>query len=160
MAGGHFFPREELPELVRWLNGQRRNPMPARVTVVREASHFQAFSWVRLDSTDPIASFSHDLINKRDDAIKRRDYAKLDATVIAPNRIEVNSERVHQYSLFLNDQLIDMAQPLTVLTNGTLSFEGSLTPSLETLLRQARLRQDPRLLFPIHLAVIVRKPSS
>ena len=134
--------------------------MPARVTVVREASHFQSFSWVRLDSTDPIASFSDDLITKRDDAIKRRDYAKLDATVLAPNRIEVTCERVHQYSLFLNDQLIDVAQPLTVLTNGTLSFEGSLTPSVGTLLRQARLRQDSRQLFPIRLTITVRKSSS
>lgn len=30
-------------------------------------------------------------------------------------------------------------------------------PSLETLLRQARLRQDSRQLFPIHLAIQVRK---
>jgi len=37
------------------------------------------------------------------------------------------------------------------------SLEGPVTPSLETLLRQARLRQDSRQLFPIHLAVQVRK---
>ena len=52
-----------------WLNGQRRNPLPAKVTVVREASHFQAFGWVRLDVTDPIAAFSDDLVDKRDQSI-------------------------------------------------------------------------------------------
>jgi hypothetical protein len=156
MAGGHYFPREELPELVTWLNVQRRNPLPTSITVVREASHFQPFGWVRIDSTDSIAAFSDDLVSKRDDKIQRREYAKLDASIVAPNRIEVRTEKVQRYSLFLNEQLIDSSKPLVVLTNGQVSFEGLVTPSLETLLRQARLRQDSRQLFPIHLAIQVR----
>ena len=157
MAGGHYFPREELPELVTWFNAQRRNPLPTTVTVVRDASHFQPFGWVRIDATDPIASFSEDLVSKRDDRIRRREYARLDASIVAPNRIEVQADRVQRYSLFLNEQLIDSSKPLVVLTNGQVSFEGPVTPSLETLLRQARLRQDSRQLFPIHLAIQVRK---
>ena len=158
VAGGHYFPREELPELVAWLNRQRREPMPARLTVVREASHFQPFGWLRLEATDSIAAFSDDLVNKRDERIRRREYAKLEAAVIAPNRIEVKAERVRRYSLFLNDQLIDLSKPLTVITNGRGSFEGLVTPSLETLLRQARLRQDPRQLFSVQLTVPVQDP--
>jgi pimeloyl-ACP methyl ester carboxylesterase len=157
MAGGHYFPREELPELITWLNAQRRNALPTSVAVVREASHFQPFGWVRIDATDTIAVFSEDLVSKRDDLIKRREYAKLEATIVAPNRIEVQAERVQRYSLFLNEQLIDSSKPLIVFTNGEVSFDGVVTPSLETLLRQARLRQDTRQLFPIHLIIQVRK---
>jgi hypothetical protein len=157
VAGGHFFPKEELPELVTWFNAQRRNPLPTTVTLVREASHFQPFGWVRIDATDSIAAFSEDLVSKKDDLIKRRVYARLDASIVSPNRIEVRTERVQRYSLFLNEQLIDSAKPLVVLTNGQVSFEGSVTPSLATLLRQARLRQDSRQLFPIQLAIQVRK---
>jgi hypothetical protein len=157
MAGGHYFPREELPELVTWLNAQRRNPLPTSVTVVREASHFQPFGWVRIDTTDAIAAFSEDLVSKRDDRVKQREYARLDASIVAPNRIEVRADRVQRYSLFLNEQLIDSSKPLIVLTNGQVSFDGTVTPSLETLLKQARLRQDSRQLFPIHLAIQVRK---
>lgn len=160
LAGGHYFPREELPELVTWLNAQRRNPLPTSVTVVRDASHFQPFGWVRIDATDPIASFSEDLVSGQDDRIKRLEYARLDASIVAPNRIEVQADRVQRYSLFLNEQLIDSSKPLVVLTNGQVSFEGPMTPSLETLLRQARLRQDPRQLFPIHLVIEVRKQPS
>lgn len=160
MAGGHYFPREELPELVAWFNAQRRDPLPTSVTVVREASHFQPFGWVRIDATDPIAAFSEDLVSKRDEWIARREYARLDVSIVAPNRIEVQADRVQRYSLFLNEQLIDSSQPLVVLTNGQLSFEGPVVPSLETLLRQARLRQDSRQLFPIHLAIQVRKQPS
>jgi len=160
MAGGHFFPREELPDLVVWFDRQRRNPLPTALTVVREASHFQPFGWVRIDATDPIAAFSDDLVNKRDERIARREYAKLDAAIVSPNRIEVRVERVRRYSLFLNDQLVDSSKPLVVLTNGEISFEGTVAPSLETLLRQARLRQDPCQLFPIHVTIPVRaRPS-
>jgi dienelactone hydrolase len=160
MAGGHFFPREELPDLVAWLNAQRREPLPSRLTLVREASHFQAFGWVRLDATDPIAAFSDDLVTKHDERIKRREYARLDVAVVAPNRIDVKAERVQRYSLFLNSQLIDIAKPITITTNGKQSFEGSVTASLETLLRQARIRHDPRQLFPIHIAVTIQTQAS
>lgn len=159
IAGGHYFPKEELPDLVAWFNHQRRTPLPTSVTLVRDASHFQPFNWVRLDSTDPIAAFSEDLVDKRDERIKRRVYARLDASIAGSNRIEVTAEHVQRYSLFLNERLIDVSQPLTVLTNGRLSFEGTVTPSVETLLRQARLRQDPERLFSVHLTIAVAKPA-
>ncbi len=155
VAGGHYFPKEELPDLVDWFNGQRREPLPTRLTVVRDGSHFQPFNWVRLDSTDPIAAFSDDLVDKRDERIKRRIYAKLDASIGEGNRIEVHTHHVRRYSLFLNGALIDPAKPLSVVTDGQVSFEGTVTPSLETLLRQARLRQDSQRLFPIHLSIAV-----
>jgi predicted esterase len=160
MAGGHYFPKEELPDLVHWFNRQRREPLPKRLTIVRDGSHFQPFNWVRLDATDSIAAFSEDLVDKRDDRIKRRVYARLDASIFGSNRIEVKAEHVQRYSLFLNEQLTDDSKPLTVVTNGRLSFEGTVTPSVETLLRQARLRQDRERLFPVHLTITVEKPAS
>lgn len=155
MAGGHFFPREELPDLVAWFNAQRRNPFPTSVTVVREASHFQAFGWVRIDATDPIAAFADDLISKRDALTKKKRYARLDVSVTAPNRIEVETGFVQRYTLFLNDQLVDFSKPVTIVTNKQVSFEGLVTPTVETLLRQARVRKDPRQLFPVQLAIPV-----
>lgn len=159
IAGGHYFPKEELPDLVSWFNRQRREPLPKRQTVVRDGSHFQPFNWVRLDATDPIAVFSDDLVDKRDERIKRRVYAKLDASISGNNRIEVKCELVQRYSLFLNEQMIDVGQPLMVMTNGRVSFEGTVTPSVETLLRQARLRQDSQQLFPVQLTIAITKPA-
>jgi hypothetical protein len=56
--------------------------------------------------------------------------------------------------------LIDVTKPVTVVTNGEVSFEGPVTPSVETMLRQARLRQDPRQLFSVHLTISMRKPPA
>jgi dienelactone hydrolase len=155
VAGGHYFPREELPDLVGWFGTHRRDPFPKRVTVVRDATHLSPFSWVRIDATDQIAAFSDNLVDRRDDAIKSRLYAKLDAEIVGPNRVEVRTERVRRYSLFLNHHLVDPAQPITVVTNGRVSYEGTLTPSIETLLREARQRHDRTLLFPVMLTLPV-----
>lgn len=160
MAGGHYFPKEELPDLVAWFTRQRRELLPTSLTVVRDGSHFQTFNWLRIDSTDPIAAFSDDLVDKRDDRIKHRVYAKLDASIVGRNRIEVKTVHVQRYTLFLNEQLIDFSTPLTVVTNGGLSFEGIVTPSVEILLRQARLRHDSGRLFPVQLTIAVAKPAS
>ena len=159
MAGGHFFPREELPDLVAWFSAQRRNPLPTALTVVREASHFQSFGWVRIDATDPIAAFADDLVSKRDELTKKKRYARLDVSITAPNRIEVEAGLIQRYTLFLNDQLVDVSRPVTVVTNHQVSFEGMVTPTVETLLRQARARKDPRQLFTVQLPIQVSKPA-
>ncbi|MCK6499003.1 MAG: hypothetical protein L6Q38_05935, partial [Nitrospira sp.] len=133
---------------------------PKEVTVVREASHLTAFGWVRIDATDEIASFSEDLIDKRDDSIRHRRYARLTAKVTGPNRIEVRTDKVRQYTLLLNEDLVDFSQPIVVTTDGHPSFEGTLTPQAGTLLRQARLSLDSGMLVPVLLTVTVPSPSS
>jgi pimeloyl-ACP methyl ester carboxylesterase len=160
MAGGHFFPREELPDLVKWFDVQRRTAAPKAITVVRDDSHLLPFGWVRIDATDQIASFSEDLIDKRDDSIRQRRFARLTARITGPNQIEVLSERVRQYTLFLNEELVDLSEPVFIMTNGELSFQGLVPSGVETLLRQARIRQDLGQLFPAYLTLSVPQPIS
>ena len=62
------------------------------------------------------------------------------ATIGASNRIDVHTDHVRQYTLFLNEDLVDMSRTVTVVTDGAVSYEGTVTPSLETLLRQMRLQ--------------------
>ena len=160
MAGGHFFPREELPDLVKWFDVQRRTTAPEMITVVRDASHLLPFGWVRIDATDQIASFSEDLIDKRDDSIRQRSYARLTARITGPNQIEVSSDRVRRYTLFLNDELVDLSKPVLITTNGELSFQGIVPSGIETLLRQARLRRDSEQLYPAYITLSLPQPPS
>lgn len=158
-AGGHFFPREELPDLIAWFGSRRRDPVPPKVTVVRDATHLGRFGWVRIDATDRIAAFTEQLTDSRDEAIVNRIYARLEAEVVAPNRIEVRTERVRRYSLFLNRALVDPSKPVTIVTNGRTAYEGPVTPSLGTLLREARFRRDRQTLFPILVTLSVEGGS-
>ncbi|MDR4479117.1 MAG: hypothetical protein R3B37_05125 [Nitrospira sp.] len=160
MAGGHFFPREELPDLVKWFDNRRRTSVPKALTVVRDASHLLPFGWVRIDATDQIASFSEDLIDKRDDSIRQRAYARLTVQVTGPNRIDVRTDHVRQYTLFLNEDLVDLSRPIVITTDGQASFDGLIPSQVDTLLRQARLRADPGQLYPAHLTLSVpQRPS-
>lgn len=59
---------------------------------------------------------------------------ELTATFTAPNRIEVKCRNVESMRFWLNDQMIDFAQPVTVLVNGVVRFQGMLTPNLNDLL--------------------------
>ena len=154
-AGGHFFPRQELPSLVEWFDRQRRDPYPRKLTVVRDASHLTDFGWVRIDATDRVAMFSEQLIDQHGDLIKRKVYAKLAVDVRDGNHLEVRTDRVRRYTLFLNDALIDFSKPVTVVTNGGTNFHGPVTPQVETLLRNARRRQDVDTLFPAQLTIDV-----
>jgi len=71
------------------------------------------------------------------------------------NHIEVSTERVRRYTLFLNDALIDFSEPVTVVTDGSTSFQGPVSPRVETLLRDVRRRQDVDRLFPAQLTIDV-----
>ena len=154
-AGGHFFPREELPGLVEWFDQQRRNPLPPQVTVIRDATHLESFHWVRIDATDRIAAFSDELIDSQDEYIKKAIYANLQAEITRTNHIVVRTDLVRRYSLFLNKGLVDLSTPVTVETNGKISYHQKVQPNLNTLLQQARLRQDPKLVFPVQLVINV-----
>jgi len=155
MAGGHFFPREELPDLIAWLADRHRNPYPKKLTVVRDASHLLPFNWVRIDATDRIAEFSENLVDRRDEAIATKRYARLDAEIVGSNKIEVRTHRIRRYTLYLNEKLVDLARPVTIMTNGVLTYEGLVVPSTRTLLRDARARQDPGTIFSASVSVTV-----
>jgi len=152
-AGGHFFPRQELPDLVKWFGQQRRERYPTTVSLVRDASHLSAFGWVRIDSTDRIAMFTEQLVDYQDDLMKARVYARLDVTHRDDNRIEVTTTHVRRYTLFLNDALVDFSRPITVVTNGVVSFENKIVPQVEMLLREVRRRHDTSQLFPAKLTL-------
>lgn len=155
MAGGHFFPRQELPALVAWLDDQRRGPPPHKIVVVRDASHLGTFGWVRIGATDRIAVLTENLVEGRDELITNRVYARLEAEVVGPNRIALRTERVRRVTLFLNGTLIDLSQPVTVLINGREAYSAPVDPSLTTLLRQVRLRGDWSRLYPVELRLSV-----
>jgi dienelactone hydrolase len=155
IAGGHFFPREELPDLIAWLADRHRNPYPKKLTVVRDASHLLPFNWVRIDATDRIAEFSEDLIDRRDEAISTKRYARLEAEVVGSNKIEVRTHRIRRYTLYLNENLADLSRPVTIMTNGSVTYEGTVTPSTKTLLREARARQVPGIFFSAAVSVVV-----
>ncbi|MFO0773444.1 MAG: hypothetical protein U0172_02105 [Nitrospiraceae bacterium] len=161
MAGGHYFPKEELPDLVAWFDAQRRHAATDHVTLVRDATHLFPMDWVRIDTTDRIAAFADNLVEGSDEYIRGKVYAKLMAKRTAPNRIDVAATRVQRFTLFFTQDMIDRltthdrTTPLVVSVNGTVVHEGPITSSLDTMLKQARQRSDTSRLYPSYLSLTV-----
>lgn len=159
-AGGHFFPKQELPDLVTWFDGLKREKLPHRVALVRDATHLTPFYWVRIDTTEQIAAFTENLIDSRDEFITGGIYAKLHAEITTPNKIVVNTNRIRRFTVFLNQDLVDFSKPVLIETNGKISFEGMVVPNIETLLEEVRHRSDRYILFPAKITIDVPSPSS
>ena len=157
-AGGHFFPKQALPDLIAWFDEQKRETLPRRISLVRDATHLTPFYWVRIDMTEQIAAFSENLIDSRDEFITGGVYAKLHAEIMSPNKIVVNTNRIRRYTVFLNQDLVDFSKPIIVETNGNISFEGMVEPRIETLLEEVRHRSDTHIFFPAKLTIDL--PSS
>lgn len=154
-AGGHFFPRQELPALIAWFDQKHRTPLPRQVSLVRDATHLTPLSWVRIDMTEQIAAFTENLIDSRDEFITGGIYAKLHVEITIPNKIVVSTNRIRRYTVFLNQDLVDFSKPIIVETNGNTSFEGMVEPRIDILLQEVRHRSDTHILFPAKLTINV-----
>ncbi|MFY9269104.1 MAG: PHB depolymerase family esterase [Candidatus Manganitrophaceae bacterium] len=156
MAGGHFFPREELPDLVAWFEGQQRQPYPMKVVSIRDTEHLIPFYWTEINETEKgIASVYGSIFDKEEaERVKEGSFASLIAE-IKENRVAVKTERVARYTLYFNRQLIDFSKPVTIDTNGRKSFEGRLSEGIAALLEEAKRRRDPGALYPASVTINV-----
>jgi dienelactone hydrolase len=155
MAGGHFFPREELPDLVDWLSVRHRLPTPRKLTVVRDRDHTGRLYWVRIDESRGAASFRASETDKDESRrLQNGAWARLEARLDG-NTIAVRTERVARYTLLLNRDLVDFDKPVLVLTNGAVSFEGRVNPDAAILLREARVTPDSDRLVLAEIRVTV-----
>ena len=57
--------------------------------------------------------------------------------------------------VYLNDKLVNSSRPITITTNGVLSYEGMVTSSPRIMLREARLRHDPETVYTASVAIDV-----
>jgi len=144
MAGGHFFPKDELPPLVTWLDAQRRPAPGLSLTVVRDRDHTGRDAWVRLEQVDPSvgsvwAAIQDDEENSR---LVRGAYARL-SVIREGNTLRVTTMGVRRFSVLFFPGSVDVRRPVTIVTNGLTSFEGTITPDSRVLLEEARRRPDP-----------------
>lgn len=156
MAGGHFFPKDELPALVGWLELQRRGPAPREMTVVRDRDHVGRSFWIRIDeTTSGAASFWE---SERDPEESRRlqdgAFARLDAAIDGQT-ISVRTQHIARYTVLLAPDLCALNEPVRVITNGSISFDGLVQPDPALLLREARLLPDAMQLVHASLPIVV-----
>jgi len=141
MAGGHFFPREELPALILWFQSQARLEDPARLISVRDKIHLGPFYWTEILETEGrVADVQSSLFDQEEvELVKEGAFASLEAEIDG-NRVEVKGQRVKQYRLFFNNRLVDLSKPVSIIHNGQPVFSGKLSEDRAFLLEEAKRR--------------------
>ncbi len=153
MAGGHFFPKEELPALLSWFDEQRRIADPAQVASVRDQSHLQPFYWTEINETKgEVADLQRSLFDENDAGLVRSGAFPSITAGIEGNKIAVVSHLVKKATLFFNRRLIDYSKPIVIISNRR-RFEFELTESAEFLLREAKRRKDRNALYSASVTI-------
>ena len=75
--------------------------------------------------------------------------------VRAGNTVRARTRGVAEYTLLLSPDAYDFSQPVTVITNGEVSFEGRVEKRVSTLLKWAAVDNDRTVLFGAELHVKV-----
>ncbi len=80
--------------------------------------------------------------------------ASADPGVAAPGaELDAATRGVRRYRLLVSPELFDLSEPITVRTNGAVSFSRRVRPDVATLLAWASRDQDRTMLFAAEIEV-------
>ncbi len=154
IAGGHFFPKEELPALITWFKNQRRIADPAEVVSVRDESHLLPFYWTEINETEgEVADLQRSLFEEKDiELVRSGAFPGLNASIDG-NEITLSTQLVKKVTLFFNRRLIDFSKPVFITSNHKQRLEVTLTESAEFLLKEAKRRKDRTSLYSASVTI-------
>ncbi|MFM8980775.1 MAG: hypothetical protein ACKOSS_09990 [Planctomycetia bacterium] len=120
---GHGLPPKGLKPIADWMLGHERNPAPKHVVWEPSRAAKRRFFWLGA---------------ARDLRLEGR---------IEGNTIHLSGPgAAGPVTVWLNERLVDVAKPVTILRDGKPAFEGLVAARLGTLLEDAEARRDPGLL--------------
>ena len=79
----------------------------------------------------------------------------IDAINRGDNRIEVTTQNVNRFTVWLHPKMIDVRRPVSIFVNGKARFTGTLKPSLLRALESFERRRDWGLIYPIKVEMQV-----
>lgn len=125
--GGHFYPAELLPDLVKWFDTKKRNTLPAKLFIYQ-------------------TKYSHDRLHWLSAEELSKDTVSLEGE-IKNNRIELKTDGVKKVKIFLNKELIDFSKPVAIVVNNKEVFKEIVKPDVKTLLKNYKKYMDKGMLF-------------
>jgi len=129
---GHNPSDQIVQQLYETMRQRVRELYPKRVSLQSDRIEpiYNRADWVRIDQ--PVGPGKERRLLLRTGTGRITLYGnafKVDATFVTPNRISVVTDNVESFRLYLNDQMIDFSQAVSVIVNGRGRFEGFLKPS-------------------------------
>jgi hypothetical protein len=123
----HWMDREDA-SAIDWLHEFKRDPYPRRIVWRQDDVTHSRFYWLAVDSTDE----------------------KKDAEVVADlkgQEINIQTADVVELTIRVNDQMLDMDQPVTVRASDEVLFDGVIPRTIEVIAQTLAERGDPKSLY-------------
>jgi len=156
-------PINESKLMVDWLLKQKRNPFPKRIVFASpRAQDFMVAvmpsppdRWLVIDETGTEKLDMDGLEMGGTPRIKLKlQMGTLDASWTAPNTLEVKSQNVNKFRVFLAPNLVDFKKPLKILVDGKTCYEGPTKSSLKFLMKYLDERRDTGMVFVGEVVVV------
>jgi hypothetical protein len=134
---GHAPTPEIAEKCYATLRARTREVYPRQVNLrsTRPDPTFNRVDWVQVDQ--PLSSGKEKGLQLRHGSgkiIVSENAHTVQAALTSPNKIEAKTENVQTLRFFLNDQMVDLARPITVIVNTKTRFEGMASVSLDQML--------------------------
>lgn len=134
-------------EIDAWMQKQKRNIAPSKVVIEPNDDRFRSAYWVEIGKME--------VLHKTPLADRPRIEVVADRT---SNRLVVKARGIEGFTLYLNDDLLDLDKEFTVVVNDKAVSE-KRTRDLFLLERQVVQRRDWEFLFPVKYDSLVPKPA-
>lgn len=135
------------PDIVAWLDGQRRHLFPSHVDIRTRERMFGRGYWVSVTKTETAT----------DEETGLPLLARLEAVANpTDNRIDITSENVYEVELFLNDDIVDLDRPFTIYVNGEKTWNGIKERDWRYLLERYQSSGDATRLFTASMIVDIK----
>ena len=119
---------------VPWMAQYTRNPYPTKVVWVQGDVMKPAFYWLGVNAS----------------AAKKGDML---VASVSDNTVTIEKSDYSRVTVYLNDALVNLDQPVKVVYGEKVLFEGTLTRSPQTMLQTLNARSDLSYIFPAQVEV-------
>ena len=130
------------PDLIKkqylTMRARTRELYPKQVTVQssRPDTMFNRVDWIQMyQPTNPGPERRLLLRHGTGQIIVNQNSFRTDASVVAPNRLELKIDNVDLLRVYLNDQLIDFKEPIVIKVGTKVKFEGMVEPDIDQMLK-------------------------
>lgn len=133
---GHWMNREDAIA-VPWMAKHTRNPMPRKIVWKQSGLKYPQSYWLGVEPAD-------------------QKKGSLITAEVEGQTISIASDDVDQVIVLLTDQLVDLEQPITIVSGSNTLFQGKVQRTVQTLVETINARHDPNLCFASRVKVRLR----
>jgi len=143
---GHLLPPGAEVELGQWFRQFKREPYPKTLVWKPMKDSQPLFHWLRI-GPGQVPPTSRRINIQQNQLVD----APIVRARIEGNQVSIETGGVRGFTIFLNDALVDLSQPVTVVVDGKEAFNGKVPYKLMALVETLTAKEDANMYFTARL---------